>query len=107
VDFPYHLYRFAVGEPIERDLSYETGVRARCLFTDGQQVLKRDDRLRALAEFLTPSTKPCRFDIVSASDPLPALGQVQFTLGTLLERHAAPSAAPSRVAEGQQEVRPR
>jgi predicted ATP-grasp superfamily ATP-dependent carboligase len=86
VAFPYHLYQFATGVPLERDLSYEPGVRARCLFADFQQVLNRDDRVTALREFLTPSQKPCRFDIVSRSDPLPTLGQLLYTAEELLDR---------------------
>lgn len=86
VDFPVRLYEFALGEPLEPDLTYEPGVRARCLFTDFQQVLNRDDRMRALREFLTPSDKPCRFDIVSSTDPLPTLGQALYTVEELLDR---------------------
>lgn len=78
VDFPYMLYQLAVGEDPEPALDYEVGVRARCLFTDGLQVLEREDRLRALREFLTPSARPCRYDIVSAQDPLPTLGQLGY-----------------------------
>lgn len=74
VDFPSLLYLLAVGEDVEPNLRYRTGVRARCLSSDLLQVLRRADRMRALTEFLTPSSKPGRFDVLSASDPLPAVG---------------------------------
>lgn len=76
VDFPYMLYQLAVGEEPDPALDYDTDVRARCLFTDALQVTEREDKLRALGEFVTPSIEPCRFDVVSLRDPLPALGQV-------------------------------
>lgn len=76
VDFPYKLYQLAIGEEPEPTLDYDTGVRARCLFTDALQVAEREDKLRGLGEFVTPSVEPCRFDVVSLRDPLPALGQI-------------------------------
>lgn len=76
VDFPYLLYRMAVGDELEPNLEYAVGVQARSLFTDFLQVLSREDTFRALREFFTPATKPCRYDIVSKRDSLAALGQV-------------------------------
>lgn len=78
VDFPYLLYRSAIGEAIGGPTPYSKHVQARCLFTDFVQVLQREDRAAALREFLTPATKPCRYDIVSREDPLPALGQLMY-----------------------------
>ena len=86
VDFPYLLYQLAVGGDPDPQLDYDVGVRARCLFTDALQVLEREDRLRALREFFTPSFEPCRFDIVSAQDPLPVLGQFAYWGGVALAR---------------------
>lgn len=83
VDFPYLLYQLAVGEEPERSLDYAVGVRCRCLFMDGLQVLAREDRLRALREFFTPSEKPCRHDIVSWRDPIPTFGQIAYWLDVL------------------------
>lgn len=88
VDFPSLLYRAAMGEELEPQLEYAVGVRARCLFTDAQQVLAREDRTTALAEFLTPSSKPCRFDIVSKRDPLPTLGQLAYGFSCLFDRRS-------------------
>lgn len=86
VDFPYLLYRLARGETVDPNLEYRVGVRARCLFTDAQQVFARESRLRALREFLTPSSKPCCHDIVSKDDPLPTLGQLLYWSSCLLDR---------------------
>lgn len=86
VDFPYLLYQLAVGAPLDRTLDYEVGVRARYLFKDALQVMARPDRLRAIREFVTPSEKPCRFDVVSAADPLPALGELAYRTGTVYDR---------------------
>lgn len=83
VDFPYLLYRLATGRRIARDLDYEVGVRARCLFTDARQVVRRPDRLRALGEFLAPGSKPCRYDVVSPDDPMAAVGQLLYALESL------------------------
>lgn len=78
VDFPYLLYRLAVGDSPTPVLDYDVGVRSRCLFTDALQVLERDDRLRALREFLEPSPRPCTHDVVSLRDPLSTLGQAIY-----------------------------
>lgn len=83
VDFPYRLYEFATDPPVERDLTYDVGVESRCLFTDFQQVLNRDDRLTAAREFVARSENPCRFDIVSTADPLPTLGQMLYAVEVL------------------------
>lgn len=100
VNFPYLLYQLAIGQDPEPVLEYEVDVRARCLFTDGLQVLQRQDKIRAVREFFTPSTKPCRFDIVSARDPLPVLGQFVFWAANLYDqRHPASNNADDDVGQ--------
>lgn len=86
VDFPVELYRLAMGESVERDLEYDVGVRARCVFTDAQQVLAREDKLRALHEFFQPSEYPCCYDVLSWDDPLTALGQLLYYAGRIQHR---------------------
>lgn len=91
VDFPYLLYRSAIGETVEANPRYDVGVRAQYLVGDCLQVLKRDDRARAVREFLTPPSRPHCYDIESMRDPLPAVGHIAYvvsvfgkeTLGTL------------------------
>lgn len=78
VDFPYLLYQLALRENPEPSLDYDIGVRSRCLFTDAAQVVEREDRLRAIGEFFTPSFQPCTYDIVSFRDPLPVVGQSAY-----------------------------
>lgn len=85
VDFPYLLYRLAVENELDPDLNYRVGVQARNLFADFWQVLRREDRLTAIREFLTPATKPCRYDIVSLSDPFPVLGHISYGGNMLLK----------------------
>lgn len=88
VNFPYRLYRLAVGDPVPVDLTYESGVRGRCLLTDLLQVRDRDDTATAVGEFLRPSRKPTHHDVVSLEDPLPALGQA-LLVGAALRRELA------------------
>jgi predicted ATP-grasp superfamily ATP-dependent carboligase len=74
VAFPYLLYRLGKGESTEPVLDYRVGVQARQLLGDVGHLLRRRDRLAALAEFLTPADAPRGFDVVSRDDPWPALG---------------------------------
>lgn len=87
VDFPNLLYQLAMGEPVEPNLEYDVGVRARNLSKDAFQVLKRDDQLTALREFLTPSTQPSTFDILSLDDPLPMVGECVYRLDSLTKKY--------------------
>jgi predicted ATP-grasp superfamily ATP-dependent carboligase len=86
VDFPYLLYQLAMGESVEPNLNYNVGVRARNLSKDAYQVLKRDDQLTALREFLTPSRQPSTFDILSLDDPLPMVGECLYRLSSVSRR---------------------
>ncbi|AGN01320.1 hypothetical protein L593_06865 [Salinarchaeum sp. Harcht-Bsk1] len=76
VDFPGLLYRLGIGEPLDRDLSYTAGVRARCLFADLLQVFEREDVLRALCKYVVPSRTRTHHDVVRLSDPLPTVGKL-------------------------------
>lgn len=73
VDFPALLYDLVVQGDCSEALEYEVGVRSRWLFGDLLHVMARDDRLAAVREFLEPSPAPGRFDVLSATDPLPVL----------------------------------
>lgn len=90
VDFPYLLYRSAIGETVEPNPRYQVGVRARYLVGDFLQVLKRDDRIRAVREFLTPTSKPCCYDIESVRDPFPAVGHIAYMLSVFDEETIKP-----------------
>ncbi len=84
-DFPYLLYRLAVGEEIDPDPGYAVGVRARSAFADLLHALDRPDRLRAFREVLTPGDAPERFDVLAREDPLPAAGQLGYWLTVYLQ----------------------
>lgn len=86
VDFPFDLYRLAMGESVESDLDYRVPVRARCLFKDAQQVVAREDRVTAAREFFQRSPVPSTFDIISWSDPLPTAGQLLYYAGRVHRR---------------------
>jgi predicted ATP-grasp superfamily ATP-dependent carboligase len=105
VDFPYLLSQLALGKPVARDLNYAVGVRARDLFTDFQQVLKREDRAAALAEFLEPSSHPCCFDVLSWDDPLPTAGHCLY-YASHVRRRVRERLTTSEPAEVSAENRP-
>lgn len=86
VDFPYLLYQFATDETVEPDLRYDVGVRARYLLGDVLQVIARDDPLSATREFLTPTSRPCYYDVESPRDPLPTIGQFAHAISSLVNR---------------------
>lgn len=88
-NFPYLLYRLAVGDDLETDLEYDVGIRARSLFTDALQVLEREDHRRALREFFARERKQCYYDIASMRDPLPMLGMVAYGISHLFDRRSA------------------
>lgn len=97
VDFCYMLYQLAVGDPIEPDLEYAVGVRAHSLVNDWLQVLARPDKLRAMGEFVSVSSKPCCYDVLSLDDPLPTLGQVLYYLDVVGTR-LSPMRVPRKLA---------
>lgn len=99
VDFPYLLYQLATGESPEPSLEYRTGVRARNLFTDAAQVAARPDTLRAVREYLAPTSAPCCYDVVSATDPLPTLGHALYGLECLFRRWFGGGAAGGTLGE--------
>ncbi|WP_101297649.1 carboxylate--amine ligase [Halegenticoccus soli] len=74
VEFPYLLYQLAVDGDCDRTLSYRKGVQARRAFGELAHVLNRPDPGVAVREILEPAPGPRSFDILSASDPGPAVG---------------------------------
>lgn len=72
VDVPVLLAQLAVDGDCESRTEYDVGVRARWLFGDLLQLLAREDRRTALGEFLRSTAAGCRYDVLSATDPLPA-----------------------------------
>jgi hypothetical protein len=82
VDFPYLLYKMAMGEAFEPVRDYEVGVRCRWLLPgDILHFLQNPDRFH-----LEPSFFECRGtfdDILSWDDPLPTIGSF-LTLFSLI-----------------------
>jgi predicted ATP-grasp superfamily ATP-dependent carboligase len=99
VDFPYLLYRLARGEHVEPNLEYDVGVRARNLSKDTFQLLHREDRLTALQEFVTPSTQPATFDILSVDDPLPIVGEFLYRFHSIATKSIPPTPSTDTVAD--------
>jgi len=72
VDFPYLLYRMALGEEIEPNLSYKTGIKCRWLLPgDLLWYLATPGKLKNLSSLVTLNTAD---DIMSLSDPGPTMG---------------------------------
>lgn len=83
VDFPYLLYRMAVGDPLPPVTSYKLGVRCRFLLPgDILHLLTHPSPLSILPEFLRFWQPDLHYDIVSRSDPLPTVGRI-LSLGSL------------------------
>jgi predicted ATP-grasp superfamily ATP-dependent carboligase len=71
-NFPYLLYRMAMGEEIEPDLSYETGIKCRWLLPgDLLWYLSTPGKIKNLPSLMTSNTAD---DIISLKDPRPTLG---------------------------------
>lgn len=81
VDFPWLLFKIATGEQLNAVEQYRTGQRLRWLLGDLDRlylVLKNSpaysvaDKVRAVAEFLTPSWSNCRQEVFRFNDMKPA-----------------------------------
>lgn len=71
-DFPYLMYKMAMGEELEPDLSYKEGIKCRWLLPgDLMWFLASSDKLEALPALFTSNTAD---DILSFDDPGPAVG---------------------------------
>jgi predicted ATP-grasp superfamily ATP-dependent carboligase len=82
VDFPYLLYKMAMGEEFEPIVEYEVGVRCRWLLPgDILHFLHNPDRFRLEPSFFR--FRGTHDDILSCEDPLPIVG-LFLTLFSLL-----------------------
>jgi predicted ATP-grasp superfamily ATP-dependent carboligase len=72
VDFPYLLYRMAMGEEIEPNLTYKVGIKCRWLLPgDLLWYLSTPGKLKNLSSMITSDTAD---DIMSLKDPGPTAG---------------------------------
>ncbi|EXX85699.1 hypothetical protein BG53_07725 [Paenibacillus darwinianus] len=75
VDFPRLLYRIALGERVKEVTAYEVGRLCRNLFPgEALQVLVRPDRMRLDPPAWAGKRSGGEDDILSWTDPMPALG---------------------------------
>ena len=84
VDFPYLLYKMAMGEGFEAVTKYKTGIRSRYLLPgDIMHFISNPDRFNMKPSFFKFFDKNTRDDIISLKDPLPTIGRI-LSLLTLL-----------------------
>ena len=82
VDFPYLLYKMAMGEEFEAIVDYEVGARCRWLLPgDILHFLHNPNRFHLKPSFF--QFRGTAYDILSLDDPLPAMGSF-LTLFSLL-----------------------
>ena len=82
VDFPYLLYKMALGEKVDPVLEYEVGKRCRWLLPgDFLHFLTNPHRFHLKPSFF--KFRGMAYDILSRDDPLPAMGRF-LTLLSLL-----------------------
>ena len=82
VDFPHLLYKMAIDGDVEHVFEYKTGVKARWLLLgDILWFLGASNKLKALPEFL--KFRGTGYDVLSFSDPMPALGAILEGLKSL------------------------
>jgi len=85
VDFPYLLYKMAVDGDVEPVFEYKTGVKVRwLLFGDILWFLSVSNKMKMLPEFL--KFWGMKYDVLSFSDPMPALGAVLEGLRSIILR---------------------
>lgn len=85
VNFPLLLYRMAMGEEIEPDLSYKTGVRCRWLLPgDLLWYLSSPGKIENLGSLFTRNTAD---DIISLDDPGPTAGFISAAARYLLNKN--------------------
>lgn len=84
VDFPYLLYRIAMGEDFEAVTTYKTGIRSRYLLPgDIMHFISNPERFNMKPSFFKFFDKNTKDDIISLKDPLPTIGRI-LSLLTLL-----------------------
>lgn len=73
VDFPYLLYRLALGEPLPEVMTYKTGIYMRYLFSDIVWFFKSPDRFRTKPNFFWFFGRNLQDEVISLKDPAPAV----------------------------------
>ena len=85
VDFPYLLYKMAMGEDFEPVLEYKTGVRCRWLLPgDILHFLTNPRRFQLNPSFF--QFRGMAYDILSCDDPMPTVGRFLTPFSLLWDR---------------------
>lgn len=84
LEFPYLLYRLALGLPVEPQGEYRKGLYLRYFLSDCVWFLRSPERWRARPSFFWLAGRELRYEICSWSDPGPALAFVLWNLWRLL-----------------------
>jgi predicted ATP-grasp superfamily ATP-dependent carboligase len=76
VDFPYLHYKMALDGDIKPVFNYKLSVKARWFFGDVLWLLSQQQKIKLLPNFLKMREDNMAYDILSVSDPLPAIGSI-------------------------------
>ena len=82
VDFPYLLYKLAMGEDLPIVKEYKVGQYLRYFFGDVMWFVKSSERLKAKPSFFQFWHRDLQYEVISLGDPGPA---VAYTLSMLQE----------------------
>jgi len=93
VDFPFLLYQLALGKDIDVITNYRLGVRARWLLMgDLLWLMKSKNLAKDISDFSRFFDRNQTYDIISISDPVPAVGAILegflFVLNHKKRKHA-------------------
>ncbi|MDS4068146.1 MAG: ATP-grasp domain-containing protein [Candidatus Competibacter sp.] len=73
LEFPYLLYRMALGLPVEPQLTYRKGLYMRYFLSDCVWFLRSPDRFKARPSFFWFFGRNLKYEIFSWADPAPTL----------------------------------
>jgi hypothetical protein len=73
LEFPYLMYRMALGLPVEPQLTYRKGLYLRYFLSDCVWFLRSPDRFKARPSFFWFFGRNLKYEIFSWADPAPTL----------------------------------
>lgn len=86
IDFPYLLYKLAVGEEVKNQFHYEVGCMCRWLLPgDILHFIFNQDRRNMNPPFISNKKQRIKDDIISKQDPMPVLGFILACFRYLLD----------------------
>lgn len=85
VDFPYLLYKLAIGEKVETIASYKIGLKYRWVLpSEILWLMHTSNKLQGIREFLDFWSRETCYGEMSLKDPLPVAGVVLQALGYMV-----------------------